>query len=135
MSNQFLARAKGGIAVLAEHFPALFAIEEEWQAHKPLKIGVKENIAAAVIMPLDDIGPALRLYTRRLMYQRALAAGGSRYDLNGEPCGEVTAEQAAGGAASAAKIEAEAQARGAAAIAAWKGKGPRKVWKVISGRC
>jgi ProP effector len=130
MSSQFLARANHGIALLAEHFPAIFALEG-WQPHRPLKIGINEDIAAAGIMPAEDIGPTLRLYVRRLMYQRALAAGGSRYDLNGEPCGEVTEEQAAGAATSAAHIEAEAQTKGAAAIATRKATKPRKVWKVI----
>jgi sRNA-binding protein len=129
MSDQFLARANNGIDALAKHFPAVFA-HEGWQPHRPLKIGINKDIAAAGITPAEDIGPTLRLYVRRLMYQRALAAGGSRYDLNGEPCGEVTAEQAAGAATSAAHIEAEPQTRGAAAIAAWKAK-PRKVWKVF----
>jgi ProP effector len=130
MSKQFLARANGGIAVLAEHFPAVFALKE-WQPHKPLKIGINNDIAAAGIMPAEDIGPALRLYVRRLMYQRALAAGGSRYGLGGEPCGEVTEEQAAGAATVAAHIEAEAQIRGVAAIATRKADKPRKVWKVF----
>jgi ProQ/FINO family len=44
MSNQFLARANGGIAALAEHFPAVFALEG-WQPHKPLKIGINNDIA------------------------------------------------------------------------------------------
>jgi ProP effector len=130
MSNQFLARANGGIATLTEHFSAVFALEG-WQPHRPLKIGINKDIAAAGIMPAEDIGPTLRLYVQRLMYQRALAAGGPRYDLNGEPCGEVTAEQAAGAATSASHIEAEAQTRGAAAMAARKTNKPRKVWKVF----
>jgi sRNA-binding protein len=71
-------------------------------------------------MPAEDIGPTLPLYLRRQMYQRALAAGGSRYDLNGEPCGEVTVEQAAGAATNTAHVEAEARIRGAAAITARK---------------
>jgi sRNA-binding protein len=133
MSNQFLTRANGAIAALAEHFPAVFALEG-WQPHKPLKIGINEDIVAAGIIPPEDIGPTLRVYVRRLMYQRALAAGGSRYDLNGEPCGEVTAEQAAGAATSMAHIEAEAQIRGTAAIAARKANKPRKVWKVFPDR-
>jgi sRNA-binding protein len=74
-----------------EHFPPVFVLEG-WQSHKPLKIN--EDIAAAGIMSAEDIGPTLRVYVRRLMYQRARAAGGARYDLNGELC-EVTAEQAA----------------------------------------
>jgi ProP effector len=130
MSNQFLARANGGIVVLAERFPAVFALEG-WQPHRPLKIGINEDIAAAGVMPAEDIGPTLRLYVQRLMYQRALAAGGSRFGLDGEPCGEVTAEHAAGAVTSAAHIEAAAQTRAAAAIAAWKVNKPRKVWKVF----
>jgi sRNA-binding protein len=126
MSRKFFARANRGIAVLAEHFPAVFALEG-WQAHKPLKIGIKEDIAAAGIMPAEDIRPALRLYVQRLMYQRALAAGGSRYDLNGEPCGEVTAEQAAGAAAAAAHIAAVAQTKATAAVASRKANNPQKV--------
>jgi sRNA-binding protein len=133
MSSQFLARANGGIAVLAQHFPAVFA-REGWQPHKPLKIGINKDIAAAGTMPTEDIGPTLRLYVQRLMYQRALAAGGSRYGLDGEPCGEVTAEQAAGAATSAAHIETETQTKCAAAIAAWKAHKPRNM-KVFRDGC
>ncbi|EGM1968764.1 prop effector, partial [Salmonella enterica] len=32
-------------------------------------------------------------YVRRIRYKKALASGGARYDLNGQPCGEVTPEQ------------------------------------------
>jgi sRNA-binding protein len=78
-------------------------------------------------MPAEDIKPALRLYVQRLMYQRALAAGGSRYDLNGEPCGEVTAEHAASAATAAAHIAAVAQTKAAAAVASRKANNPRKV--------
>jgi sRNA-binding protein len=130
MSDQFLARANNGIDVLAKHYPSVFALEG-WQTHKPLKVGIDKDIDAAGIMPAEDIGPALRLYVQRLMYQRALAAGGSRYGLDGEPCGEVTAKHAAEAAVVAAHIEAEAQTSGAAAIAAWKASKPRKVWKVF----
>jgi sRNA-binding protein len=132
MCNEFLAHASRGIALLAERFPAVFALEG-WQPHKPLKIGIKADIAATGIMPAEDIRPALRLYVQRLMYQRALAAGGSRYDLNGEPCGEVTAEQASIAATAAAHIAAVAQTKGATAITVWKAKAnkPRKVWKVF----
>ena len=134
MSNQFIARANRGIAVLAEHFPIVFSVEG-WQPHKPLKIGIREDIAAAGIMPAEDIGPALRLYVRRLMYQRALAAGGSRYDLDGGPCGEITAEQAADAAIAATHIETKAQAKGTAAAVARKAKKPRRVWKVFPDGC
>jgi sRNA-binding protein len=130
MSKQFFVRANGGIAVLAEHFPVVFVLEGR-QPHKPLKIGIKEDIAAAGVMPTEDIKPALRLYVRRLMYQRALAAGGCRYSLDGKPCGEVTAEQAAGAAIVAAHIEAEVQTKGTADITARKADKPRTVSKVF----
>jgi sRNA-binding protein len=130
MSDQFLTRANAGIAVLAEHFPAVFAIEG-WQPHKPLKVRIHKDVAAAGIMPVEDIGPALRLYVCRLMYQRALAAGGSRYGLDGEPCGEVTAKHAEEAAVIAAHIEAEAQTKGTAAITARQANRPRKTWKVF----
>ncbi|HFW3112004.1 TPA: ProQ/FINO family protein [Salmonella enterica subsp. diarizonae serovar 61:r:-] len=32
-------------------------------------------------------------YTRSIRYKKAIAAGGVRYDLHGQPCGEVTPEQ------------------------------------------
>jgi sRNA-binding protein len=130
MNDEFITRANRGIAVLAEHFPAVFALEG-WRPHKPLKIRIHKDIAAAGIMPAEDIGPTLRLYTCRLMYQHALAVGGSRYGLDGEPCGEVTAKHAADAAVVAAHIEAEAQTKGAAAIAMWREPKPRKVWKVF----
>lgn len=38
----------------------------------------------------------LRAWTRRPEYRAAVAAGGSRFDLDGLPSGEVTAEQQAG---------------------------------------
>jgi hypothetical protein len=64
------------------------------------------------------------------MYQRALAAGGPCYGLNGEPAGEVTREQMAGGKAVVTAIEAK-RARKAMAIAAEK-RATRKVTKTAS---
>jgi ProP effector len=130
MSNQFLARANAGIAVLAERFPAVFA-SEYWQPHKPLKIGISKDIAAAGIMPAEDIGPTLRLYVHRLMYQRALAAGGARYDLNDELSGEVAAEHVTAAAAAVAAIEAKTQTAAATIIAAKKANRQPRVWKVF----
>jgi sRNA-binding protein len=134
MSDQFLVRANNGIEVLATHFPAVFALEG-WQPHKPLKIGIHKDIAASSIMPAEDIKPALCLYVQRLMYQHALAAGGPRFGLDGEPCGEVTAKHAADAAIAASHIEAKAQAEGAAATAARKAKKPRRIWKVFPDGC
>jgi sRNA-binding protein len=78
----------------------------------------------------------LRAYCRR-RYQVALAAGGPRFDLNAQPCGEVAPEHIERGlraladidtkaAAAAAEIQTARKAeQAAAAPAADRAKGPR----------
>ncbi|EKH5561141.1 ProQ/FinO family protein [Salmonella enterica] len=65
---------------------------------KPLKVGVLDDLMQDISARNLTIGTgvlkaAIASYTRRIRYQKALAAGGARYDLNGQPCGEVTPEQ------------------------------------------
>lgn len=65
---------------------------------KPLKVGVLDDIQQDIAARNLTIGAgvlkaAIASYTRRIRYKKALAAGGARYDLNGQPCGEVTPEQ------------------------------------------
>jgi ProP effector len=80
------------ITALAELFPKLF-VAEQWQTHKPLKIGIRaELVDRGVLLPHERY--ALRVYAHRRMYQQALMRGGPRYDLDGQPCGEVTATEA-----------------------------------------
>ncbi len=86
------------IGRLCEAFPALF----HRQTPKPLKIGVgQELLALAGVHPAwadlspTDLRRALKVYTRAFRYRQALAAGGPRYDLDGQPAGEVTPEQQA----------------------------------------
>ncbi|MDS4042429.1 MAG: ProQ/FinO family protein [Candidatus Competibacter sp.] len=83
---------------LIETFPACF----DRSAPKPLKIGLgRELLALAGTLPaLADlprvqIRQALRVYTQSPAYQRALAVGGPRYGLDGQPTGEITSEQQA----------------------------------------
>jgi sRNA-binding protein len=64
----------------------------------------------------DEVRRVFRYYVGRLMDQRALAAGGPRYGLDGEPVGEVTADQMASGKSAVTAIEAK-RARKAKAIA------------------
>ena len=71
-------------------------------APKPLKIGLgTELMALAGVHPAladltrTQIRRALKIYTGSLAYQKALRKGGLRYDLEGQPAGEVTAEQQA----------------------------------------
>jgi ProP effector len=84
------------IAILAERFP-VFA-PDIWMPHKPLKVGIYSDLAALGVLPGREIHIGLSYYTRRLQYQRALAAGGPRYNLAGEPVGEVSEADRAGAA-------------------------------------
>ena len=81
---------------LCRAFPACF----DRSASKPLKIGLGEELMAlAGVHPaLADLARtrirrALKFYTGFPAYRRALAKGGSRYGLDGQPAGEVTPEQ------------------------------------------
>lgn len=65
---------------------------------KPLKTGVLNDIqrdiaARGLVIGAGVLKSAIASYTRRIRYKKAIAAGGARYDLNGQPCGEVTPEQ------------------------------------------
>ncbi len=75
-------------------WPELFNLDEP----KPLKVGVLDDIqrdiaARGLTIGAGVLKAAIASYTRRIRYKKALAAGGARYDLSGQPCGEVTPEQ------------------------------------------
>lgn len=75
-------------------WPELFDLDNP----KPLKVGVLDDIqrdiaVRGLVIGAGALKAAIASYTRRLRYKKALAAGGARYDLNGQPCGEVTPEQ------------------------------------------
>ncbi|EOV0288022.1 ProQ/FINO family protein [Salmonella enterica] len=75
-------------------WPELFDLDNP----KPLRVGVLDDLMQDISARNLTIGAgvlkaAIASYTRRIRYQKALAAGGARYDLNGQPCGEVTPEQ------------------------------------------
>ncbi|EBX7464780.1 proQ/FINO family protein [Salmonella enterica subsp. enterica serovar Bareilly] len=75
-------------------WPELFNPDEP----KPLKTGVLNDIQRDIAARNLTIGAgvlksAIASYTRRIRYKKAIAAGGVRYDLNGQPCGEITPEQ------------------------------------------
>lgn len=75
-------------------WPALFNLDNP----KPLRVGILDDLMQDINARNLTIGAgvlkaAIASYTRRIRYQKALAAGGDRYDLNGQPCGEITPEQ------------------------------------------
>jgi ProP effector len=104
------------IARLAELLPKAFSVYE--RRRRPLAIGVRAAILDKVgdrITP-DELNVALRTYTRNVGYQRAMAQpGAQRIDLEGNPVGAVTPEQAASAAKAVAAHWARQAARKAAA--------------------
>ena len=83
---------------LCEAFPACFSRS----APQPIKIGLGEELLAlAGVHPAlaglsrTQLRRALRVYTGSPAYRKALARGGPRYGLDGQPAGEVTPEQQA----------------------------------------
>jgi ProP effector len=85
-------KSDANIAALAALFPATFSAEP-WQAHRPLKVGIGNDLVARGVLGAPEANAALKRYVDRLMYQKCLAAGGARVDLEGNVAGEVSREQ------------------------------------------
>lgn len=82
------------IQKLVAHWPALFSLENV----RPLSVGIQAALVAdaktrGLPITVGQIAYCLSAYAKRPAYLKALAAGCPRYDLHGQPCGEVTAEQ------------------------------------------
>ncbi|WP_265494687.1 ProQ/FINO family protein [Providencia heimbachae] len=65
---------------------------------KPLMIGIKEAMIEdakdrELDIPDSHIKQGLRSYISRKAYLKALTLGGNRFDMSGQPNGEVTPEQ------------------------------------------
>lgn len=78
---------------IAQHWPVFTR-----QGARPLAIGIREQmIADAEARGLDitvsHIKQGLYDYINRVVYLKALTLGGSRFDMTGQPNGEVTPEQ------------------------------------------
>ena len=78
---------------LAEYWPELFGAE----TIKPLKTGIIRDVleyAKSRELPIGHgvLRGALTSYIHTSRYLKAIVAGGPRYGLNGQPCGEVTEE-------------------------------------------
>jgi ProP effector len=94
MNKQRLAAAFELIGVLAERFPACFAVNPSYR--RPLKLGIHVDILAQLgdMIAPRDLSNALRIYVSNIKYLKALVVDADRVDLNGMPAGTVTAEQA-----------------------------------------
>jgi len=103
---------------LTEAFPQAFVLEQ-YQPHRPLKVGIFSEIAARCPdLARSDLTTVLNIYTRRVTYLQSLVAGAARVDLDGTPCGEVTAADQEHAAARLIEIQAAREAKRAAAAAA-----------------
>ncbi|MEQ5272774.1 ProQ/FINO family protein [Proteus mirabilis] len=96
--NKATANAKqkeARISRIAKHW-TLFSEPEA----KPLMIGIREAMIKdskdrGLDVPDSHIKQGLRAYISRKVYLKALTLGGNRFDMNGQPNGEVTREQQA----------------------------------------
>ena len=99
------------LARLAEAFPQTFVLEKH-RPHRPLKIGIAADIRARCpAVERRVLSVVLSVYTRRVMYLQSLVAGAARIDLDGNPCSEVTTDQAEHAVAKLAGILASREAR------------------------
>jgi sRNA-binding protein len=104
------------IATLAALFPAAFSAEPS-HAHRPLKVGIGNDLVARGVLGARDVNAALKRYVDRLMYQKCLAVGCARVDLEGNVVGEVSSEQRRRAERLVARIEARESAEAGAAKA------------------
>src|SRR5215470_4376089 len=111
-----MTKSDAHIAALAALFPAAFSAEP-WQAHRPLKVGIGNDLVVRGVFGAREVNAALKRYVNRLMYQKCLAAGGARVDLDGNVAGEVSSEQRCRAEKMVARIEARQLAEAAAAKA------------------
>ena len=82
------------VEVYMEHLKTTIPVLFDPERAKPLKIGAGNELAKSRPEGTSHATAraALKRWTSSPAYLRALAAGGSRYGLDGEPIGEVTEE-------------------------------------------
>jgi ProP effector len=87
--------ARAVIALLAEQFPAAFSVLERHR--KPLKLGIRDDVLAAMAgaVTAEEVTAALRFYTGNVGYLRTSIEGAPRVGLDGQPAGQVSADEAA----------------------------------------
>lgn len=95
MIDKTRTAAKDTVIVLAELFPKCFALFE--QRRKPLKIGIREDVIAALngAASPKEISLALAIYCGNWCYLKACKEGAPRIGLDGAVAGQVTADEAA----------------------------------------
>ena len=107
------ARATIGavIRLLCDRFPQAFS--GRGQPRRPLKVGIHADLVTALngaVRP-PALKSALRAYTSKPSYLRALFAGTTRVSLDGSPAGTVTSEDETAARARLAELANPPQAR------------------------
>lgn len=75
-------------------FAELAATYAVFRDAQPLAIGIHKSVMAAHPgLDKDAVRKALQRHTASTRYLKAVAAGGARFGLDGQPSGEVTPEQ------------------------------------------
>jgi ProP effector len=85
-------RANATIAHLAELFPKTFFVYE--QRRRPIKVGIRGDLAPLVSVTDEELTIALGYYTRNGSYLRACTEGVPRVDLSGNGIGVVSRDEA-----------------------------------------
>jgi ProP effector len=109
MSKKTRAAHAATLALLADRFPHVFAVDPKLR--KPLKIGIADDLAAALdgVVARRQLAFALAGYCNSVAYLKNCTVGAERVDLAGNAVGTVTAAQAEHALAKlAAKTEKEA---------------------------
>jgi sRNA-binding protein len=110
------SKSEINIVALAALFPAVFSAEPS-RVHRPLKVGIGDDLVARGVLGAREVNAALKRYVDRLMYQKCLAAGGARVDLEGNVAGEVSSEHRCRAESLVARIKARQLAEAAEAKA------------------
>ncbi|MEI7412248.1 ProQ/FINO family protein [Pectobacterium aroidearum] len=103
------------MAHFARTFPALWPDFDKGK-FRPMKVGIKEQVKAYIDahpdcgMTFGEWVQAVRVVTSRIEYQRCLKEGKPRYDIHGEPDGEVSAKDAEYARLRVARIKARLDA-------------------------
>lgn len=94
----WLEHAQYGVELLKAYFPACF---KEPKEVKPLKVGIKQdlvkNLGARDDIVINDkacMVNSLAYYVNSVAYHKCITEGAMRIDLDGNPAGAVTTEEA-----------------------------------------
>lgn len=88
--NKNRAANMAAVQLLMDAYPEVFSRENV----RPLKIGIQEDLVADDKVSRTKIKRALASYVRSPQYLRSFKEGAERIGLDGQPAGQVSAEEA-----------------------------------------